>query len=113
MGFLTPFINYGKLIGGGILAILALFGWYKYSSKIEQIGELEDYVEQKDKIISAQHDQAVVAEKVHEAEVENVVLEKEVALNEVIVEDKFDKKNDVAQKKIDETPDGVKYEIDA
>ena len=113
MGFLTPFINYGKLIGGGILAILALFGWYKYSSKVEQIGELEDYVEQKDKIISAQHNQATIAEKVHEQAVENVKLEKDVALNEIVVENKFDKKNNIAQKKTDETPDGVEYEINA
>ena len=88
MGFLTPFINYGKLIGSGILAGLAFFGWYKYSSKVSKINELEDYIEQKDKIIQAQDEQAVVAEKVHEQEVENIELEKDVALNEVSVEKK-------------------------
>jgi len=67
-----------KTVGTILVSFLALFGFWKYKNKEEEVTELKSYAEQKDKEVQAMKQTVEVQERVYQQEVSNFEMEKEV-----------------------------------
>jgi len=102
-----------KALGAMAMGAMAIFGWFKYNNKVEEVEELKSYSDQKDKEAQAMKQEVKVQEVVHSQEIDNLKMTSKVKDSSKVAEKKKSKKINQVNATVENAIDGEEFDLKA